>query len=55
LWSRNIECVSISIGDQWTPEAFARRMKTIREGFLKQVRHPPSLSEAQTLATRFRG
>jgi transposase len=41
--------------EQWTPEAFARRMKTIREGFLKQVRHPPSLSEARTLATRFRG
>ena len=41
--------------DQWTPEVFARRMETIREGFLKQVRHPPSLSEARTLARRFRG
>jgi transposase len=41
--------------DQWTREAFARRMETIRRGFLQQVRHPPSWSEAQTLAARFRG
>ena len=30
-------------------------METIRRGFLQQVRHPPSWSEAQTLAARFRG
>jgi transposase len=41
--------------DQGTPEVFARRMDAIRRGFLKQVRHPPSLGEAQTLAARFRG
>jgi hypothetical protein len=41
--------------DQGTPEVFARRMDAVRRGFLKQVRHPPSLSEAQTLAARFRG
>jgi hypothetical protein len=41
--------------DQWTPEVFARRMEAIRRGFLKQVRHPPSVSEARTLAARFRG
>jgi transposase len=41
--------------DQWRPEVFARRMEAIRRGFLKQVRHPPSVSEARTLATRFRG
>lgn len=41
--------------DQWTAEGFARRMEAIRQGFLKQVRHPPSLSEARTLAARFRG
>ena len=40
---------------QWTPEGFDRRMDTIRRGFLKQVRHPPSQSEARTLAARFRG
>jgi transposase len=41
--------------DRWRPEVFARRMEAIRRGFLKQVRHPPSVSEARTLATRFRG
>jgi transposase len=40
---------------QGTPEEFARRMNVIRQGFLKQVRHPPSLREALTLAARFRG
>jgi transposase len=41
--------------DQWTPKTFARRMEAIRRGFLQQVRHPPSWSEARTLAARFRG
>jgi transposase len=41
--------------DQRAPEGFARRMDTIRRGFLKQVRHPPSWREARTLAARFRG
>jgi transposase len=40
---------------QWTPEGFDQRMEAIRRGFLKQVRHPPSLSEARPLAARFRG
>ena len=40
--------------DQLTPQGFGRRMDAIRRGFLKQVRHPPSLSEARTLAARFR-
>lgn len=39
----------------WTPAEFARRMEVIRRGFLQEVRHPPSWSEAQTLAARFRG
>jgi transposase len=41
--------------DQWTPEMFARRMEAVRRGFLRQMRHPPSWSEAWTLAARFRG
>jgi transposase len=41
--------------DRLTPGGFARQMDVIRRGFLKQVRHPPSLSEALTLAARFRG
>lgn len=41
--------------EQWLPVKFARRMDAIRHGFLQQVRHPPSWSEAQTLAARFRG
>ena len=41
--------------DQGTPERFALRMEAIRRGFLQQVRHPPSWSEARTLAARFRG
>ncbi len=40
---------------QRTPEEFRRRMETIRRGFLQQVRHPPTWSEARTLAARFRG
>ena len=36
--------------DQLTPTEFARRMNASRRGFLKQVRHPPSLSEALPLA-----
>jgi transposase len=41
--------------DRYRLEVFARRMEAIRRGFLKQVRHPPSVSEARTLASRFRG
>lgn len=41
--------------DQRTPEGFARRMDAIRRGFLTQVRRPPRVSEALTLASRFRG
>lgn len=41
--------------DQGTPEKFALRMQAIRRGFLQQVRRPPSWSETQTLAARFRG
>lgn len=41
--------------DDLPPEKFAHRMDTIRGGFLQQVRHPPSWSEARTLAARFRG
>jgi transposase len=41
--------------DRWMPEKFAQRMEAIRRGFLQQARHPPSWSEAQTLASRFRG
>jgi transposase len=40
---------------QLVPQGFIRRMDVIRRGFLKQVRHPPSLSEARPLAARFRG
>jgi transposase len=40
---------------QWTAEQFALRMDAIRRGFLQQVRHPPSWSEARTLAARFHG
>lgn len=40
---------------QLTREGFTRRMDAIRQGFLKQARHPPSWSEARTLAARFRG
>jgi transposase len=38
-----------------TSERFARRLAAIRDGFLRQVRRPPSWSETQTLAARFRG
>lgn len=41
--------------ERLTPDGFARRMEAIRVGFLKQVRHPPPVSEALTLAARFRG
>lgn len=41
--------------DQWTPTKFARRMEAARRGFLDRMRHPPSWSEARTLASRFRG
>jgi transposase len=41
--------------DDWTAKGFARRMQKLRDGFLKQVRHPPSVSEANNLASRFRG
>ncbi len=41
--------------DRRAPERFACRMDAIRRGFLEQVRHPPSWSEARTLASRFRG
>jgi transposase len=41
--------------DQWTPATFARRMEAARRGFLGRMRHPPSWSEARTLAARFRG
>lgn len=41
--------------DRCTAEGFARRMEAMRRGFLQQVRHPPSWSEARTLAARFRG
>jgi len=34
---------------------FARRIDAARQGFLRQVRHPPSHTEAQALARRFRG
>jgi transposase len=40
---------------QRTQAGFARAMDRIRRGFLKAVRRPPSRSEAQTLADRFRG
>lgn len=38
-----------------TEAGFARSMDRIRRGFLQAVRRPPSRSEAQTLADRFRG
>jgi len=41
--------------DRMSAPGFARRMEAIRQGFLKQVRHPPSRAEARTLAARFRG
>jgi hypothetical protein len=40
---------------QMTEAGFARSMDRIRRGFLKAVRRPPSRSEAQALADRFRG
>jgi len=39
----------------WTAKGFARRMEKLRAAFLKQVRHPPSISEARNLAARFKG
>jgi transposase len=41
--------------DQGTAKTFAARMDAIRGGFLQAARHPPSWSEARTLAARFRG
>ena len=41
--------------DDWTAKGFARRMEKLRDGFLKQVRHPPSVTEARNLALRFKG
>jgi transposase len=41
--------------DQWTPATFSKRIEAARRGFLKRMRHPPSWSEARTLASRFRG
>jgi transposase len=41
--------------DDWTTKDFARRMAKLRDAFLKQVRHPPSYTEARNLAKRFKG
>lgn len=41
--------------DELSPRTFARRIDAARQGFLKQVRHPPSPAETRALAKRFRG
>lgn len=41
--------------DQMTATGFARSMDRLRREFLKAVRRPPTVSEARTLAKRFRG
>jgi transposase len=41
--------------EQMTRTGLARSMDRIRRGFLQAVRRPPPRSEAQTLASRFRG
>jgi transposase len=41
--------------DRMTAVGFAQRMKAIKDGFLSQIRTPPTHRLAQTLARRFQG
>lgn len=54
LWIRKL-FKTLHRRDEMTAAGFERSMGRIRKDFLKAVRRPPGVSEARTLAERFRG